>query len=474
MKSVKETDRRTSEVPGSSRSAPEHVKQVSAMGPAPGSVGTGNPHRPTPTADSHADGNYLGTRMSIYTFASNVLGRARQRVGAELGLIPPVVDALATQVRGDISLKSLVQSVALLKASKSEKQRFHDAADKAANMARSQSAVPRNNLPRLGHTGSALDVKNSTHDNGHMAERSSGKATATRDEQSTADDTAGLRSNKGSRSDDTITDVSALQILAMRARITLKQSKLASPDPLINKIVTKASLDSGFARVLDHVAGAAGNIAPNAEQLRMFKGYIASATKLLETEATQKSDHVKPVTEKLSSEQWPLRVSSHHARRGNSRSDKYYPHPHCGFTGYPYFHEVAYPLSLLPKATWEALHNTRLEDAECSYCRRSCKISPHQHKLFLVGERLSWPVGTFGVKAQSKNEEALWAVNYGLGIEEPVMLSSQETFLGGKKSGKDPWFPYQTQVEADLAMMVIEKADVLTEASWEAWKRSAA
>ncbi|KAK5123760.1 hypothetical protein LTR85_002396 [Meristemomyces frigidus] len=241
-------------------------------------------------------------------------------------------------------------------------------------------------------------------------------------------------------------------------------------------------------RVLDHVSGAAGHIVPNQDQLRIFKVHTNNVTKLLEAEKNQQpTDVPAPTPEKVSEAEWPLRFSWSYAKytdqngRSSKRSAndssrhlkatvKYRHHPDCGFNGYPHFHEVPYPLSLLPKATFEALDNGGPDGAACSYCRRPYKPSPHQKKLFLVAQRLSWAAGTFGVKARSKNEEALWAVNYELGIEELVMLASQESVSGGKQSGKNAWFPYQSKAEADLVMEIVESAEVLSEASWEAWK----
>ncbi|KAK5136676.1 hypothetical protein LTR08_002329 [Meristemomyces frigidus] len=86
--------------------------------------------------------------------------------------------------------------------------------------------------------------------------------------------------------------------------------------------------------------------------------------------------------------------------------------------------ETRFPCS--PKATWQATHDDKPDEAVCAYSRRANKLSAQQKKLPLVAERLSWAASTFGVKARSQNEEALWSVDYELGIRELVELSSRE------------------------------------------------
>lgn len=132
------------------------------------------------------------------------------------------------------------------------------------------------------------------------------------------------------------------------------------------------------------------------------------------------------------------------------------------------FHSVPYPLSLLPKASWQAL-NQGESDGICSSCGKARQASAHQRKLFLVAERLSWEEGTVGYSARSQNEEALWACNAELGIFEPA-VEDEETVTGGRRSRDDPLYPYKLEEEVELAMRLIASAEVLTEASWTLWK----
>ena len=289
------------------------------------------------------------------------------------------------------------------------------------------------------------------------------------------------------------TEISALQTLAMRARVMLHHSGLTTSHAVINKIIANAKADSTFADVVSHVAGGTRNIEPNQERLRIFKSYIVSALAPADHKGAPEPDIFPTAPEKLSIEEWPLIISNIYAtslqqdaRFGSSKGKstftnqskaavKYRNHSDYGIQmGWQDHHDVAYPLSLLPKKTWDAMHNNKSQGAVCSYCRKPSQPSAHQRKLFLVAERLSWAAGTFAIKARSKIEEALWAVNYELGIEEPVMLSSQESVFGGKQSGRNRWYPYQSQTEAQLVLWVIERAEVPGETSWDAWKSLAA
>ncbi|RMY34998.1 hypothetical protein D0865_14029 [Hortaea werneckii] len=126
-------------------------------------------------------------------------------------------------------------------------------------------------------------------------------------------------------------------------------------------------------------------------------------------------------------------------------------------------HDVAYPLTLLPKATWTALHNNKPHGAVCARCRQ-----PRQ--LFLTAERLSWPRLTFGYKARTGIEEALWPMKFELGVEEPVQFSMHHDIFSAKMSVKNKSFPYSDASEADMVMRVVEDAEILTEVSWELWR----
>ncbi|EME85081.1 uncharacterized protein MYCFIDRAFT_195947 [Pseudocercospora fijiensis CIRAD86] len=136
------------------------------------------------------------------------------------------------------------------------------------------------------------------------------------------------------------------------------------------------------------------------------------------------------------------------------------------------FHSVPYPLSLLPKRSWQAL-NDGDTDAKifCSQCGKERVASVHQRKLFLVAERLSWEVGTTSRKQREQNEVATWAVNAELSIFDPV-VDEDEVIVGGRCSREKTCYPYNTQEEADAAMMIVEKADLLSEGSWRVWMQT--
>ncbi|KAF7192451.1 hypothetical protein HII31_06226 [Pseudocercospora fuligena] len=136
------------------------------------------------------------------------------------------------------------------------------------------------------------------------------------------------------------------------------------------------------------------------------------------------------------------------------------------------FHSVPYPLSLLPKKTWQAL-NTGDTDAKifCSQCGKERVASVHQRKLFLVAERLSWEVGTTSRKQREQNEVATWAVNAELSIFDPA-VDEDEVVVGGRRSRDNECYPYSSQDEADAAMMIVEKADILSEGSWKVWMKT--
>lgn len=144
-------------------------------------------------------------------------------------------------------------------------------------------------------------------------------------------------------------------------------------------------------------------------------------------------------------------------------------HPKSG-TGKD-FHSVPYPLSLLPKKSWEALNNGEVDGAVCAKCDKPRPSSAHQRKLFLVAERLSWEIGSTSSAARSQNEIALWAVNAELDIFEPA-VDDDEVFIGGRQSRGDEWYPFKGRVEAEMAIGIVARAEVLSEACWSSWKEN--
>lgn len=146
---------------------------------------------------------------------------------------------------------------------------------------------------------------------------------------------------------------------------------------------------------------------------------------------------------------------------------RYKPHAESGVG--KDFHSVPYPLSLLPKRTWEAL-NVGDSNAKivCPQCGKERAATLHQRKLFLVAERLSWEVGATSSKQREDNQIALWAVNAELAIFDPA-VDEDEVVNGGRLSQANEWHPYSSQHEAEVAMSIVEKADMLSEASWQIW-----
>ncbi|CZT24970.1 uncharacterized protein RCC_10699 [Ramularia collo-cygni] len=135
------------------------------------------------------------------------------------------------------------------------------------------------------------------------------------------------------------------------------------------------------------------------------------------------------------------------------------------------FHSVPYPLTLLPKTSWQAF-NQGEADGVCASCGKAREASAHQRKLFLVAERLSWEQGTVGYSSRSQNEEILWACNAELGIFQPADLAVEddEVVIGGRRSKDDVLYPYRSEAEVEFAMRLIATAEVLSEASWTLWK----
>lgn len=149
----------------------------------------------------------------------------------------------------------------------------------------------------------------------------------------------------------------------------------------------------------------------------------------------------------------------------------YRQHPESGIG--KEFHSVPYPLTLLPKKSWEALNRGDQDGAVCTSCGKPKSSTPHQRKLFLVAERLSWELGTVSYAMRSQNEVSLWAVNAELAIYEPA-VDDEEVILGGRRSRHEgQWFPYRSKAEAETAMRIVARAENLGESTWLLWKNMA-
>ncbi|KAI6912058.1 hypothetical protein D0869_10333 [Hortaea werneckii] len=269
-----------------------------------------------------------------------------------------------------------------------------------------------------------------------------------------------------------------LQILATRIRIIRSMSSFTSSDPIVRKLVVRANAEAEFAQTLDQVAQGNNNTSTKRTPLETFRQAIEAIKNDIE-----RPPAMRGLPEPLSSEEWPLKVSPQykthmewtkkHGQRipVEKKPGKYLAHPDSFIQmHWKDHHDVAYPLTLLPKATWTALHNNKPHGAVCARCRRPRHLSPHDRKLFLTAERLSWPRLTFGYKARTGIEEALWPVNFELGVEEPVQFSMHHDIFSAKKSVKNKNFPYSDSSEAEMVMRVVEHAEILTEASWELWR----
>ena len=269
-----------------------------------------------------------------------------------------------------------------------------------------------------------------------------------------------------------------LQILATRIRITRSLPSFTSSDPIVRELVVRANVEAGFAQALDQVAQGNDNTSTKRTPLETFRQAIEAIKQDVE-----RPPAMRGLPEPLSPEQWPLKVSPQHTiymKRSTEhghripfekRPTKYLAHPDSFLQmHWKDHHDVAYPLTLLPKATWNALHNNEPHGAVCARCRRPRHLSPHDRKLFLTTERLSWPRQTYGYKARTGIEEALWPVNFELGVEEPVQFSMHHDIFSAKKSFKNKNFPYSDSSEAEMVMRVVQHAEILTNASWELWR----
>ncbi|GAB1740738.1 hypothetical protein NU219Hw_g5823t1 [Hortaea werneckii] len=272
-----------------------------------------------------------------------------------------------------------------------------------------------------------------------------------------------------------------LQILATRIKITRSMSSFKSSDRIVQELVVHANAEAGFAQTLDQVALGNDDTSTKRTPLETLRQTIKAIKQDIE-----RPPAMRGLPEPLPREQWPLNVSpqyttymkrsTEHGHRMpiEKRPNKYLAHPDSFIQmHWKDHHDVAYPLTLLPKATWNALHNALHNDkphgAVCARCRRPRQLSAHDRKLFLTAERLSWPRLTFGYKARTGIEEALWPVNFELGVEEPVQFSMHHDIFSARKSVKNKSYPYSDPSEADMVMRVVEHAEILTEASWELW-----
>jgi hypothetical protein len=137
------------------------------------------------------------------------------------------------------------------------------------------------------------------------------------------------------------------------------------------------------------------------------------------------------------------------------------------------FHSVPYPLTLLPFKSWCVFHrrkegtpNHQLLCPQCENCRG--KPTAHQRKLFLVAERLSWEEGVVPTRERTRNEEALWEVNFELGIVDPHVDDTQNN-PGGKNSRINMFYPYDTEEEAEMAFDFLQRADQISQTSFKLW-----
>ncbi|KAI7363123.1 hypothetical protein KC354_g6734 [Hortaea werneckii] len=302
-----------------------------------------------------------------------------------------------------------------------------------------------------------------------------------RSAQQSPSDTEDVRGEQSDKSPADIDELSNedLQIVATRIKITRDMSSFTSSDPIVRELVVQATAEAGFAQTLDQVAQGNDNTTTKRTPLETFRQAIKAIKQDIE-----RPPAMRGLPEPLSPEQWPLKVSpqyttymklsTEHGHRMpiEKRPTKYLAHPDSFIQmHWKDHHDVAYPLTLLPKATWNALHHVndnKPHSAVCARCRRPRHLSPHDRKLFRTAERLSWPRLTFGYKARTGIEEALWPVNFELGVEEPVQFSMHHDIFSAKKSVKNRFYPYADAAEA--VMRVIEYAEILTDASWELWR----
>ncbi|KAK8223831.1 hypothetical protein HDK90DRAFT_470538 [Phyllosticta capitalensis] len=138
------------------------------------------------------------------------------------------------------------------------------------------------------------------------------------------------------------------------------------------------------------------------------------------------------------------------------------------------FHNVPYPLGLMPYNSWSLLRNPPGSDPSqhfsCPSCRKS-RPSPsaHRRKMFLVAERLSREKGKMPTALLERNQEMTWEVNFQLGIHEPF-VEELDQVPGGKYSQENPMYPFEDVEDFFSAMLLITKGEDLTEASYNLWQ----
>lgn len=205
-----------------------------------------------------------------------------------------------------------------------------------------------------------------------------------------------------------INDASALQVLAVRARAILHHPTLKTEDALLSKIVGHASRSTSFASVLQNVAGAACNALPNASQLAMLQRTVESFAKSIEgtrTDGSDESDGESHPNVAKSRYQHRLNedaanaadaATSRDTRRVNISGSvhkpliKYKEHPDT--RALSDWKTEPYPLRLLHHTTRTALQKNKLDSAICARCLGPRPLTACDRKLFLVAERLSWPI----------------------------------------------------------------------------------
>ncbi|RMY53384.1 hypothetical protein D0865_05281 [Hortaea werneckii] len=332
--------------------------------------------------------------------------------------------------------------------------------ESSSSASRSQNLSERSSEPRFGNGEDVVELQ--------------------RPAQQIPSDTEDVSEEQTDKSPANIDELSNenLQILATRIRIIRTMSSFTSSDPIVRELVVLANAEAEFAQTLDQVAQGNNNTSTRRTPLETFRQAIEAIKNDIE-----RPPAMRGLPEPLSSEEWPLKVSPQYKthmewtkKRGEripveKKPSKYLAHPDSFIQmHWKDHHDVAYPLTLLPKATWTVLHNNKPHGAICAHCRRPRQLSAHDRKLFLTAERLSWPRLTFGYKARTGIEEALWPVNFELGVEEPVQFSMHHDIFSAKKSVKNKNFPYSDSSEAEMVMRVVEHAEILTEASWELWR----
>jgi hypothetical protein len=151
--------------------------------------------------------------------------------------------------------------------------------------------------------------------------------------------------------------------------------------------------------------------------------------------------------------------------------EPYDKHPESGIG-------IPYPLSLMPKSNYVLLHNgcasTPGNPACQSFCPRCStdrgKPTPHQRKLFLVAERLTWDQGFVLPAKTEPNQRALWEVNLELGVKEPA-IEEKARVWGGRNGSLNRWHPYASEEELESVIGLLERANKLTESSFKMWQR---